>query len=161
MPDKDGTPDCPIKSFTARIGDTTPFAHDERGTSGRAVEGEKHDGNTRGSRVDTGECTAELLRWKPEQLKELLINLGLNVADCTKKHDVVERIVNHPRGLAAAAVTAAARDDFFPSFPGERKSRNNYKVQGARAVEEPAEYQCVGVESAGVMQWTTRKWLLE
>lgn len=97
VPDEDGTPE----NSTTKPDPPRPQAS-FTGASSAAPP----------NKEDSGEyTTAELSRWKPGQLKGLLVDLGLDPSGCTDKRDIVERIARHPGGLAAAAAAATTRGD--------------------------------------------------
>ncbi|CBJ25838.1 tetratricopeptide repeat domain protein [Ectocarpus siliculosus] len=107
VPDQDGTPDNPIvKPSAAEAGRaTTTSATDDR------------DNATVPENVNEAYRAEDLARWKPGQLKELLTNLGLDASGCVEKRDIVDKIMRHPGGPAAAAAAAIARGETVAAAP--------------------------------------------
>lgn len=84
---------------------------------------------------------AELLRWKPGQLKGLLSDLGMDASGCAEKRDIVEKIFQHPGGLEAAAKAAAARGDAVPQPAGQGAEEGSASVEGGRGGDPLAAQQ--------------------
>lgn len=104
VPDQDGTPDKPITR--------PPTAADAKRNQAAAPDASGDaDGSTQAAANDAAYTAEKLARWKPGQLKELLNSLGLDASGCAEKKDIVDKIMRHPGGPAAAAEAAAARGD--------------------------------------------------
>ncbi|CAM9264513.1 unnamed protein product, partial [Ectocarpus sp. 12 AP-2014] len=129
VPDQDGTPDNPIvkPSPAEARKSTTTSATDDR------------DNATVPGNVNEAYRAEDLARWKPGQLKELLADLGLDASGCVEKRDIVDKIMRHPGGPAAAAAAAIARGETVAAA-----------TPSVRPMGEEGGSEAGGLESGGV-----------
>lgn len=103
VPDQDGTPDKPIAK--------PPPAADTKGNPATAPNASEEADSSDPAKANEAYSAEKLARWKPGQLKELLTGLGLDASGCREKQDIIDKIIRHPGGSAAAAGAAAARGE--------------------------------------------------
>lgn len=122
----DGTPDKPTEKAdpsAVRFHKGTPPANSDR----KGVDATGGFNDTSSTYI-----LADLLRWKPGQLKQLLSDLDLTSSGCLEKRDVAEKITRHPQGLATAAAVAAARGDPMPELVQPASPHDGSGSGGAR-----------------------------
>ncbi|CAM9536199.1 unnamed protein product, partial [Scytosiphon promiscuus] len=132
IPDQDGTPDNPRANPPGSI--SIDRKESKTGSAGAATAAKA----TSPEQGDQPYSAEDLARWKPGPLKELLAGLGLDASGCTEKNDIVEKIMRHPGGPAAAAAAATARGETV-AFPGrgeQSPAQEGGNAQSTRAVEE-------------------------
>ena len=135
------------------------------------ASGEADRSSTRGKTAgdDDVYSAKRLVRWKPGQLKELLTGLGLDASGCAEKQDIVDKIMRHPGGPAAAAEAATARgEDPVASIPapkirvsgqdgdsgggdGAKPGQEDTDIDGATADGEEGQDGFVGMTLADYM----------
>lgn len=141
IPDQDGTPENPVvKPSASKVIDVQESRASAPGATGdtTAVPAEQEGG------VYSAD---DLARWKPGQLKELLTSLGLDASGCTEKRDIVDKIMRHPRGPAAAAAAATARGETIAVR--RRSAQSEGQKVGVSAGTQSAEDTMAAAASAG------------